>query len=70
MGDLTIMPFKRLIEKAGGKRVSMKAAEELARIIEGKARLLAIEAQKLAEHSGRRTVMKQDIKLARKVLEE
>lgn len=69
MGELTIAPVKRLIERAGAKRVSPKAAEELANILEGKARLVAIEAQKLAEHSGRSTVMKQDIKLAKKVLE-
>lgn len=68
--ELTINPIRRLFKRVGAKRVSDNAAIELARIIEDKSRLLATEAQKLSEHSGRRTVLRRDVKLARKILEE
>jgi len=66
---ITVMPIKRIIQRAGAKRVSNQAAEELARFLEHKTRILAIESQKLSEHSGRKTVMRNDIKMAKKVLE-
>ncbi len=68
MTELTIAPIKRLIEKAGAKRVSKDAAEELAKILESKAREISKKAADLAKYSGRRTVMKKDIKLAKKEL--
>ena len=68
--ELTINPIRRLFKRVGAKRVSDNAAIELARIIEDKSKLLATEAQKLSEHSGRRTVLRRDVKLARKILEE
>lgn len=68
--ELTINPIRRLFKRAGAKRVSDKAAVELAKIIEEKATILATESQKLSEHSDRRTVLRRDIKLARKILEE
>ena len=70
MGDITINPIRKLFVRAGAKRVSDKAAAELARIIEEKTKLVAVEAEKLSVHAGRRTVMKRDIRLARKILEE
>ncbi len=68
--ELTINPIRRLFKRVGAKRVSDKAAVELAKIVEDKSKLLAIESQKLSEHAGRRTVMRRDVKLARKILEE
>jgi len=68
--ELTINPIRRLFKRAGAKRVSDNAAVELAKLIEEKAKLLATEAQKLCEHSGRKTVLRRDVKLARKILEE
>lgn len=67
--ELTINPIRRLFKRVGARRVSDKAAEELAKIIENKTKLLATEAQKLSEHAGRRTVLRRDVKLARKILE-
>jgi len=67
---LTLAPVKRLLKKHGAKRVSDSAAKELAKILEDKAVSICVEAKKLAEHSGRRTVMKNDIKLARKIVEQ
>ena len=68
MGEITINPVRKLFMTAGAKRVSDKAAIELARIIEEKTKLVAVEAEKLSVHAGRRTVMKRDIRLARKIL--
>ena len=70
MGEITIQPIRRLFKKAGAKRVSDKAAAELARILEEKAKAIAIEADKLSKHGKRKTVMKHDIKLAKKVLDK
>ncbi len=68
--ELTINPVRRLFKRVGARRVSDAAAVELAKIIEDKTKLLAVEAQKLCEHSGRKTVLRRDVKLARKILEE
>jgi len=68
--ELTINPIRRLFKRVGARRVSDNAAIELAKIIEDKSKLLATEAQKLSEHAGRRTVLRRDVKLARKILEE
>jgi len=66
---LTIEPLRRLFKKAGAKRVSDEAAKELAKVLEEKAKLVAAEAQKLSEISGRRTILKKDIKMAWRVVE-
>jgi histone H3/H4 len=66
---ITTTPVKRIIEKAGGTRVSNQAAKELAHFLEHKTKTLALESQKLAEHAGRKTVMRNDVKMAKKVLE-
>ncbi|MBI4018420.1 MAG: NFYB/HAP3 family transcription factor subunit [Candidatus Aenigmarchaeota archaeon] len=66
---LTIEPVRRLFKKAGAKRVSDEAARALAKLLEDKAKLIAAEAQKLSDLSNRRTVLKKDIKMARRVVE-
>ena len=63
---MTIAPVKRLIEKAGGKRVSRGAAVELAKYLEKRAKDVASEAAELAKHSGRSTVMNRDVRMALK----
>lgn len=68
--ELTLQPIRRLFKTAGAKRVSNKAARELARILEEKTKLIATEAKKISEHSERRTVLRRDIKMARKTIEE
>lgn len=70
MGNITIQPIRRLFLKSGAKRVSDKAAAELAKIIEEKTALISQEAKKLAKHSGRKTVLKSDIKLVKKMLDK
>ncbi|MBI2578522.1 MAG: NFYB/HAP3 family transcription factor subunit [Candidatus Aenigmarchaeota archaeon] len=69
MSMLTIEPIRRLFKKAGAKRVSDEAAKELAKVLEEKAFLISKEAQKLSEISNRRTILKKDIKMARRVNE-
>jgi histone H3/H4 len=67
--ELTLQPLRNMIKKVGGKRVSDKAAEELGKLMEEKASEIATEAHRLSQHAGRRTVMRRDIKLAKKNLE-
>lgn len=63
---LTKATVKRLIEESGAKHVSKDAAEELSKVLEKKAIEISKKAVTLAKHSGRRTVMKKDIKMAAK----
>ena len=70
MPQLTKEPVRRLLKRAGAKRVSDKAAEELAKLLEDRAKLIASEAKKLSEHAGRRTVLRRDVKMARKHVEK
>jgi histone H3/H4 len=67
MSELTIQPLRRLFKRAGAKRISDKAAEELAKELELRAKEIVIEAKNLAEHSGRRTILRRDIKMARRI---
>ena len=68
MGELTILPVKRIIEHAGAKRVSKDAAKALAGITEKKAKEVAELANKYAQHAGRITVLREDVKAAAKAL--
>ena len=68
--ELTLQPLRKLIKKAGAKRVSDQAAEALGIILEERAKELLLEAKRLSEHSNRRTVMRRDIKAARKTIDK
>ena len=68
MAYLTKETVRRFLKRAGAKRVSDKAAEELAKVLDERAKALASEAKKLAEHSKRRTVLRRDVKMAKKNL--
>jgi len=68
--ELTLQPLRRLFKRAGAKRVSDSAIKELAKILEERTKLLLTEANRLSKHAGRRTVMKHDIKMARKTAEK
>ncbi len=70
MTYLTKETVRRFLKRAGAKRVSDKAAEELAKILDERARAIASEAKKLSEHSGRKTVLRRDVKMARKHVEK
>ena len=57
---------ERLLKKAGGKRISYRAAEEFSKLIQAHAFSISKRAAEFAQHAGRRTVMTEDIRLARK----
>ena len=54
--------IKRLLKKAGAKRVGKDAIKKLKRILEEKGLLIARKAVKNAEYSGRKSVRAKDIK--------
>ena len=62
--EFPVLPFERLIKRAGAKRVSHKAAEALAKVMEEKILKIAEEAALLAKHAGRKTVLAEDVRLA------
>ena len=62
--EFPVLPFERLIKRAGAKRVSYDAAEELSKVMEDKMLQVAEEAVALAKHAGRKTVLAEDIRLA------
>ena len=64
MAELPVAPMKRIIKNAGGFRVSEDAAEALREVLEEIAADLAARSVQLAKHAGRRTVTKEDVKLA------
>jgi histone H3/H4 len=68
--EFTLQPLRRIFKKAGAKRVSDKAASELGHILEGRTKSILGDAKILSEHAGRRTVMRTDIKMAKKNLEK
>jgi histone H3/H4 len=56
--------MKRLVKGAGAARVSEDAADALREVLEDFASEVASKAVQLARHAGRKTVTKDDIKLA------
>lgn len=63
---LPLAPFKRIMKRAGAKRVSEEALEEFASAIEGKIYKIAQEAVLLARHAGRKTILPEDVRLAKR----
>ncbi|MBI4896207.1 MAG: NFYB/HAP3 family transcription factor subunit [Candidatus Aenigmarchaeota archaeon] len=67
---LTLHPLRRMLKSHGAPRVAEKAADALARSLEQDGLAIVQEAHKLATHANRKTVMKQDIKMAAKILQK
>jgi histone H3/H4 len=65
----TTEPLRRLLKEAGAPRVSDDAAKALASVLEAKTAAIVAEATKIASHAGRRTVLAEDVKLAKKVID-
>lgn len=66
MGILPKLPFERIMKKAGAKRVSDEALDEMAKVLEEKLTEVAREAALLAKHAGRKTILEEDVRIARK----
>jgi len=57
------LPFERILKKAGAKRVSQDATEEMAEIMEERIYKIVKEAAILAKHAGRKTITDEDIRM-------
>jgi histone H3/H4 len=66
MADLPIAAVVRIAKKNGAERVGSDAAEALVAKAEKYIAQLTKEANKLAEHAGRKTIKKEDVDLASK----
>jgi histone H3/H4 len=66
MADLPIAAVVRIAKKNGAERVGSDAAEALVVRAEKYIASLTKEANKLAEHAGRKTIKKEDVDLASK----
>jgi len=63
-GILSLNAMEKLMRKAGAVRVGEDAKQALAEALEGQGLQLSREAQRYAEHAGRKTITKKDIQLA------
>ncbi|TAL48588.1 histone family protein [archaeon] len=68
MAILPRLPFERILKKAGAKRVSQEAMEEIANVMEERLTEIAKNACLLAKHAGRKTLTTEDIRMARRKL--
>lgn len=72
MNEITLprLPFERIFKKAGAKRVSQSAMDEMAKVMEDELYKVAKEAALLAKHAGRKTILDEDIRLSRRKITE
>lgn len=68
MAKLPIAPFEKILKEHGAKRVAFSAGEALAEIAADISAEIARNASLMAEHAGRRTVVRRDVEIARKNL--
>ena len=67
MGRLPKAPFEKILRESGKDvRASDSAAQALAEIAEDLVKELAQDAAELARHAGRKTILEEDVRLARK----
>jgi histone H3/H4 len=67
---LSLTAFERILKKAGAKRVSYPALQEFSIVMEEKLFNVAKEAAVLAKHAGRKTIIAEDIRFARRKVEK
>jgi len=64
--ELGLSAMYRILKKAGAERVSDESADELRRVMEEIADVIAKNAVDMASHAGRKTIKGEDVKLASK----
>jgi len=64
--NLALAPMRRLLQQAGADRVSDNAALALGEVLEEIGVDVASRALTLARHAGRKTITREDIRLAAK----
>ncbi|MCU0849745.1 MAG: NFYB/HAP3 family transcription factor subunit [Candidatus Thermoplasmatota archaeon] len=64
MSELSFAALERIMKKAGAQRVSAAAIEALAQAMEDYGATLSTEATTMARHAGRKTVKREDVRLA------
>jgi histone H3/H4 len=62
--SISLAAMEKLLKKAGADRVSDPAKEALRAVLEEKALKIGTDAFRFAQHSGRKTIKEEDIKLA------
>ncbi len=65
MAELPLAPLKRLMKQAGAERVADDGVEAMRDVIEEEVLDLAREANRFAQHAGRKTIKKEDVIAAR-----
>jgi histone H3/H4 len=68
MKGISKAAIERIMHKANAERISAGALEEMAELLEEYGLKISWEAVGLARHAGRKTVKKEDVKLAAKRL--
>jgi histone H3/H4 len=68
MAKLPIAPFEKIMKENGAKRVAFSAGEALAELTGDIAAEIAKNASLMADHAGRKTVVRKDVEMARKNL--
>lgn len=63
---IALAPLERILKENGAKRVSDDALKSFAEYLDRHARDIASRSIEFSKHSGRRTVMKEDVVLAEK----
>ena len=62
--SIPMAAIERVAKKAGVVRISGKAVKEIQRVLDGVSLELSIEAATVAKHAKRRTIMKDDVRIA------
>ncbi len=65
--ELGLSAMYRILKKSGAERVSDESADELRRVIEEIAMVVAKSAVEMSNHASRKTVKAEDVKLASKI---
>ena len=64
MPEFTLTPIEKLLKESGAPRVSKDAVELFAAELEKLTMEIAKEAIEFSKHSGRKTISKEDVRMA------